>query len=107
MKRSVRRRTDQPSLTHIIRTTRLKFFHHIARVDPSMDHRRALTTCVAPMPRDWNRRSGRPHHTWLQTVESNLAPLNTGLAITYCRAQNRQAWSTLVGMATSGTGQAT
>jgi len=25
-------------LTHIIRTTRLKFFGHIARADPSMDH---------------------------------------------------------------------
>ena len=38
----VRRRTDQPSLTHIIRTARLKFFGHIARADPSMDHSRAV-----------------------------------------------------------------
>jgi len=34
----VRRRTDQPSLTHIIRTTRLQFFSHISRADPSTDH---------------------------------------------------------------------
>jgi len=34
----VRRRTVQPPLTHITRTTRLKFFNHIARADPSMDH---------------------------------------------------------------------
>ena len=46
------------------------------------------------MPRDWNRRSGRLHHTWLRTVESDLAPLNIGLATAYHRAQNRQAWST-------------
>jgi len=103
----VRRRTDQPPLIRIIRTTRLKFFGHIARVNPSMDYSRALRACVAPMPRDWNRRSGRPHHTWLRTVEYDLAPLNTGLAIAYRRAQNCQAWSTLVGMSTSSTGQAT
>jgi len=38
----VRRRTNQPPLTHIIGTTRLKFFRHIARADPSVDHSRAL-----------------------------------------------------------------
>jgi len=31
------RRTDQPPLMHIIRTTRLKFFGHIARANPSTD----------------------------------------------------------------------
>jgi len=66
-------RTDQPPLTHIICTTRLTFLGHIARANPSMDHSQALRACVAPLPRKWNRRSGRPHHTWLQTVESDLA----------------------------------
>ena len=37
----VRHRSDQPPLTHIIHTTRLKFFGHIARADPSMDLNRA------------------------------------------------------------------
>ena len=50
---------------------------------------------VAHFPRDWNRRSGRPRHTWLRTVESNLAPLDIGLATADRRAQNRQAWSAL------------
>jgi len=98
--------TEQPPLTHIIRFTRLKFFGHTARADPSMDHSRALRSCVAPLPRDWNRRSGRPRHTWLRTVESDLAPLNIGLATAYRRAQNRQAWRKLVGTAKSSTGQA-
>jgi len=74
------RRTDQPPLTHILRTTRLKFFGHIARVDPSTDHSRVLRSSVTPLPRDWNRRSGRPRQTWLRTVESDVAPLNIGLA---------------------------
>jgi len=53
----VRRRTYQLPLTHIIRTTCIKFFGHIARADPSMDHSRAPRTCVTPLPRDWNHRS--------------------------------------------------
>ena len=102
----VRQRTDQPPLTDIIRTTRLKFFGHIARADPSMNHSRALRASVAPPSRDWNRRAGRPRQTWLRTIESVLAPLNIGLVTAYRRAQNRQAWSKLIGTATSG-GQAT
>jgi len=51
---------------------------------------------VAPLPRDWNRRSGRPRQTWLHTVDSDVAPLNIGLATAYHRAQNRQAWRSLV-----------
>ena len=103
----VRRRTDQPPLTDIIRTTRLKYFGHIARANPSMDHSLALRASVAPLPRDWNRRAGRPRLTWLRTVESDLAPFNIVLATAYHRAQNRQAWSKLVGTATSSSGQAT
>ena len=44
----VRRRTDQPPLTDTIRTTRFKYFGHIACADPSMDHSRALRASVAP-----------------------------------------------------------
>ena len=99
----VRRRTDQPPLTHIIRTTRRKFFGHIARADPSMDHSRLLRSSVAP--NGWDHRSGRPRQTWLRTIESDVAPLNVGLATVYYRAQNRQAWRSLVETATS-TGQA-
>ena len=62
-----------------------------ANVALSIDHTRALapqcqcgcvhgpqsslSTNVALLPRYWNRRSGRPHQTWLQTGESNVAPL--------------------------------
>jgi len=91
----------------IIRTTRLKYFGHIARASLSMDHSRALRASVAPLPRDWNHRAGRPRLTWLRTVESDLAPFNIGLATAYHRAQNRRAWSKLIGTATSSSKQAT
>ena len=78
MKRSADLMTSHHSHTC---TTRLKLFGHVARADPCVDHSRALTTCVAPFPREWNRRSGWPRHThtWLRTVESDLTPLNNGL----------------------------
>ena len=84
-----------------------QFHIYIRSAWASMDHSRALRASVTPLPRDWHRRSGRPRHTWLRTIESNLAPLNIGLATAYHRAQNRQAWSKLVGTATSTIGQAT
>jgi len=83
--------TDQPPLIHNIHTTRLKFFGHIAHTDPSMGHSRALSSSVAPAPRDWNCRSGRRRQTWPCTVESDVAPLNIGLATACHRAQNWQA----------------
>ena len=79
----------------------------IDRADPSMDHSRALRASLAPLPTNWNRPSGRPRHIWLRAVESDLAPLNIGLATAYRRAQNRQARSTLMGTATFDSGQAT
>ena len=83
------------------------FAHWCSPCRSVMDHSRALRASVAPWPRDWKRRAGRTRHTWLRTVESDLAPLNIGLATAYHRAQNRQAWSKLVGTATSASGQAT
>jgi len=62
---------------------------------------------VWPFIKGLKHRSGRPRHTWLRTIESNLAPLDIGLSTTYRWAQNRQAWSTLIGMTTSSTRQAT
>jgi len=47
-----------------------------------------------------------PRQTRLRTVESDVAPLNIGLATAYHRAQNRQSWRSLVETATS-IGQAT
>jgi len=94
---AVGRHTDQSPLTLIIRTTRFKFFGHIVRSDPSMDHGRALRASMAqgPFAKVLNRRSGRPRYTWLRTVESDLAPLIVGLATACHRVQIRQAWRTL------------
>jgi len=56
---------------------------------------------VASLLRKGNCRSGRPRQTWLQTVESDVTPLNIGLASAYHWAQYPQAWSVHVGTAMS------
>ena len=63
----------------------------------------ALQACISPAPRNWRRRPGRPRHTWLRTVEEDLRHFNLGLASGLRRAQNRTAWRTLTGTATSPT----
>jgi len=78
-------------------------FGHVARADKSQDHSRALQACISPALRNWRRRPGRPRHTWLRTVEEDLRQFNLGLASGLRRAQNRTAWRTLTGTATSPT----
>ena len=57
----VRRRTGQPLLSDTVRTRRLKLmFGHMARVDKSQDHSRALQACISPTQRNWRRSPGRP-----------------------------------------------
>ena len=99
----VRRRTGQPLLSDTVRIRRLKLFGHVARADKSQDHSRALQACISPAPRNWRRRPGRPRHTWPRTVEEDLRQFNLGLASGLRRAQNRTAWRTLTGTATSPT----
>ena len=85
--------TSPISLTNIIRTTRLKFFDHIARADPSVDHR-ALRSSVAPFTKGLELQIRPTSSNYLHTVESDVTPLNIGLTTGYNRAQNRQACST-------------
>ena len=81
-------RNGQPLLSGTVRIRRLKLFGHVARVDKSQDHSRALQACISPAPRNWRRRPGRPRHTWLRTVEEDLSEFNLGLALGLRMAEN-------------------
>ena len=77
----VRSSTGQPLLSDTVRSRRLSFSGHVNRADPCHDHYRALQACIAHTPpADWRRRPGRPRQSWLRTVETDLRPLNLGLA---------------------------
>jgi len=65
----VRSRTGQPLLSDTVRSRHLSFFGHLNRAGLH----------YGPSP-DRRRRPGRPRHSWLRTVETDLRPLNLGLA---------------------------
>jgi len=56
------------------------FFGHIARSAPDEDHQHAVAAAIHKPPSDWKRPPGRPNHTWLRAIESDLRPLNIGLS---------------------------
>jgi len=59
------------------------------------------------VPKDWKCRPGRPHHTWLRTVEADLQPLNHGLISVWRHARDQRCWNQLVEMATLQSGACT
>jgi len=52
---------------------------NVARMGDTEDTYRALHTSVRGLPKDCNRRSDRPRHSWLRTLEIYIQPLNHGL----------------------------
>ena len=70
-------------------------FGYIARMGDNTDAKRILSTLP---PEDWRRRSqGRPHITWLSTVQQDLRSHNLTLPEAMDMAQNRsllRMWST-------------
>jgi len=86
----VRSRAQEPLLSDAVHSSRLRFFGHVCRADPSQDHSWALYASTTGLPKHW-RRPGRPRQTWLRTIENELRPLNLGLATAQRCAQNRTA----------------
>ena len=93
----------QPLLSGTVRSRLLFVFGHLNRADLCQDHYRALQPCIANTPADRRRRPGHPRQSWLRTVETDLRPLNLGLATAKRRPQDRAAWWRLVATATSTT----
>ena len=75
---SVGSQTNQSPVSSLIQH-RLKLFGHIARAAASEDHSRALRASTDRLPVDWRRPRGRSRQSWLQTIDSDLKPLNLGL----------------------------
>ena len=83
-------------LSQLIQARRLRFFGHVARMDTSLDITIALKNSIRGLPKDWRRPPGRPHHTWLCTLEADLQPLNLGLNSAGKYTQDREHWKHLV-----------
>jgi len=63
-------------------------FGHIMRMDDNADANRIL---LASPPADWRRQLGRPHITWLSTVQQDLKQHHLTLPKADL-AQNRSLW---------------
>jgi len=85
----VRRLTKQPELTAIIQSRRLTLFAHITRMDDNADAKRIV---LASSPADWRRQPGRPHITWLSTVQQDLKQRHLTLPKAADLAQNCPLW---------------
>jgi len=82
----VQRLTNQPELTSIIQSRRLTLFGHIMCMDDNADANRIL---LASPPADWRKQLGRPHITWLSTVQKDLKQHHLTLPEAADLAQNR------------------
>jgi len=82
--------TKQPNLkVMIIQSRRLSVFGHIASMDDDADAKMILT---APPQDNWKRPPGRPHITWLNTIQCTLRAYNLTLNEAVDLAQNHPLW---------------
>ena len=68
----LRRITNQPPLSSVIKSRRLTFFGHLARMDDNAG-------IYEPPPENWRRPPGRPRTTWIKNIHDDLSSLNLGI----------------------------
>ena len=64
----------------------LAFFGHSAHSAASAIHK---------PPSDWKWPPGRPNHTWLRAIESDLRPMNIGPSYAWKKPASREHWRSL------------
>jgi len=72
----IRRITNQPPLSSIIKSCCLTFFGHLARMDENADASQAI---FEPPPENWRRPPGWPHTTWMKNIHDDLFLLDLGI----------------------------
>jgi len=82
----VRRITNQPPPSSIIKSRRLTFFGHLARTDENADASQAI---FEPPPENWRRPPGRPRTTWMKNIHDDLSLLDRGIHEAWDLAPNR------------------
>jgi len=85
----IRRITNQPPLSSIIKSRRLTFFGHLARTDENADASQAI---CEPPPENWRRPPGRPRTTWMKNIHDDLSSLDLGIYTARDLVQNRPLW---------------
>jgi len=60
------------------------------------DHHHTAAAAVCKAPPHWKQPPGRPDHTWLTAIASDLRPLNIGPSYAWKKAASRQHWRLIV-----------
>ena len=81
--------TNQPPLSSIVKSCRLSFFGHLARMDENAD---ASQFIFEPSPDSWRCPTWQSHTTWMKTIQGNLSSLDLELHEVRELAQNRPSW---------------
>jgi len=77
-----------PALQHHNRT-KLEILWPRRAPDES-HHRAVAAAAIHKPPSDWKRPPGKPNHTWLRVIESDLRPLNIGPSYEWKKAVSRE-----------------
>jgi len=85
----VRRTIGQSHLSAIVQARRLSLFSHIARMPGETDAKKILTASLLD---NWRRPPGRPHTTWMKTIQQDLKSNNLSRNEAIDVAQNRPLW---------------
>jgi len=88
-KSDIRRITNQPPLSPIIKSRRLNFFGHLARTDKNAD---ASQIIFEPPPENWRRPPGRPRTIRMRNIHDDLSSLDLGICEARDLAQNWPLW---------------
>ena len=96
---SVRSTTGCLPVSERVKSFRLRFFGHLARLNPEEDHHCVIAAALRP-PSDWRRPAGRPKTTWLRTIVEDLQSQNFGVHTAWRKAKERDTWHQVVSTAT-------
>jgi len=64
------------------------------------NHHCAVAAAIHMPPSNWKQSPGRPNHTWLRAVESDLRPPNISPSYTWWKAACQEHWRSIVDTAT-------
>ena len=92
----VQRNTCCCPLSNMVAERRLRSFGETTRSAPAEGHHHAVAAAIHKPPSDWKRPPGRPNHTWLGVIKSDLRSLNIVNSYAWKKAASPEHWLTIV-----------
>lgn len=91
---AIRRRTNQPPVSHLLKQRRLRWFGHVKRMSDASPAKLLLS--FDPRRAGWRRPRGRPRLRWLDVIRSDLQAVGVAPFMADRLARDRSGWRTMV-----------